>query len=238
MRFLTCVLLLTGLSSLAPRSFAAEAPREEAKASDCECRQVSIWGFSFSDDDDDDDDEKAKPKRIRAKREEPSRSIAEGLSRGTLKPFVELSGKVSNPGDESLHLSGFRVGLSESGENELALAYYRSPDEVKFRTGTNYNIRYGGLVFGHMPDVDRITEGYFRLLVGTGQVEVKTLDSSRTSRLLFVLEPEIGFGINVSSWMQVAAGVSYRYLNGLQVLGLSSEDLRGGTANLHVLFHF
>ncbi len=236
MRFLSCVFLLTGLSSLAPRSFAAEASREDAKVSNCDCRQVSIWGFSFTDDDADDND--VKPKRMRLKREEPSRSIAEGLSRGTLQPFVELSGKVSNPGDESLHLSGFRVGLSEGGENELALAYYRSPDLVKFRSGTDYSLRYGGLVFGHMPDVDRITEGYFRLLVGTGQVEVKTLDTSRTSRLLFVLEPEIGFGINISSWMQIAAGVSYRYLNGLQVLGLSSEDLRGGTANLHLLFHF
>jgi hypothetical protein len=170
-----------------------------------------------------------------AEGEARSGSISEGLARGSLSPFVELTGKYSNPGDETLRLHGIRFGLSEGGERQLALAYYRS-GSTKFDSNTSYELSYGGVVFGDPPEGDRITEGYFQMLVGTGQAKVETAEGSRTSRLLFVIEPEIGMGVNITPWMQIGAGVSYRYLNGLQVLGLGSEDLRGGTANLHLLF--
>lgn len=221
MRLLTCVFLLTGL--LSGSAFAVEKKPETKR---CSCSVFSIWGFHAVDDDDDDDEPM-----------ERSRSISEGLARGSLRPFLELTTKQSNPGDETLRLHGLRFGLTEGGQRQLALAYYRS-GETAFDAGTHYELSYGGIVFGGLPDADSITEGYFQMLVGTGQAKVKTPQDERTSRLLFVIEPEIGLGLNITPWMQLGAGVSYRYLNGLQVLGLGSEDLRGGTANLHLLFHF
>jgi hypothetical protein len=184
-----------------------------------------LHGTAFAADDDD-----KKEERVGR-----SGSISEGLARGSLKPFFELTHKQSNPGDETLRLNGFRFGLSEGGERQLALAYYRS-GSTQFDSGTSYELSYGGVVFGDPPEGDRITEGYFQMLVGTGQAKVETALGSRTSRLLFVIEPEIGVGVNITPWMQIGAGVSYRYLNGLQVMGLGSKDLRGGTANLHLLF--
>lgn len=176
-------------------------------------------------------DEKDKNERV-----DKSGSISEGLAKGSLRPFLELTTKQSNPGDETLRLNGFRLGLSEGGERQLALAFYRS-GSTQYDSGTSYELSYGGVVFGDPPRADRITEGYFQMLVGTGQAKVETAQGSRTSRLLFVIEPEVGIGVNLTPWMQVGAGVSYRYMNGLQVLGLGSEDLRGGTANLHLLLH-
>ncbi|WP_141735389.1 hypothetical protein [Oligoflexus tunisiensis] len=184
--------------------------------------------FALDDDDDDDDDKKEDRQDGRAG------SISEGLARGSLQPFFELTHKQSKPGDETLRLNGFRFGLSEGGERQLALAYYRS-GTTQYDSGTRYELSYGGGVFGDPPQGDRITECYFQMLVGTGQARVETVQDTRTSRLLFVIEPEIGLGVNITPWMQLGAGVSYRYLNGLQVLGLGSEDLRGGTANLHLL---
>lgn len=184
-----------------------------------------LHGTVFADDDD-----KKEDKRDDGR----SGSISEGLARGSLSPFLELTSKISNPGDDTLRLYGFRFGLSEGGERQLALAYYRS-GSTTFDPNTSYELSYGGVVFGDPPEGDRITEGYFQMLVGTGQAKVETLQGSRTSRLLFVIEPEVGVGVNITPWMQIGAGVSYRYLNGLQVLGLGSEDLRGGTANLHLL---
>ncbi|HYX33015.1 MAG TPA: hypothetical protein VE954_07855 [Oligoflexus sp.] len=191
---------------------------------------VLLWtgllsGSAFADDDD---------KKSRNAREDQAGSISEGLARGSLRPFLELTTKQSNPGDDTLRLHGFRLGLSEGGERQLALAFYRS-GSTRFDAGTSYELSYGGVVFGDPPQGDRITEGYFQMLVGTGQAKVETAQETRTSRLLFVLEPEIGIGVNITPWMQIGAGVSYRYLNGLQVLGLGSEELRGGTANLHLL---
>jgi len=174
-------------------------------------------------------DEKDKNERV-----DQSGSISEGLAKGSLRPFLELTTKQSNPGDETLRFNGFRLGLSEGGERQLALAFYRS-GSTQYDSGTSYELSYGGVVFGDPPRADRITEGYFQMLVGTGQAKVETAQGSRTSRLLFVIEPEVGIGVNITPWMQLGAGVSYRYMNGLQVLGLASEDLRGGTANLHLL---
>ncbi len=182
-------------------------------------------GTAFADDDD---------KIEEKKREGRSGSISEGLARGSLSPFLELTTKISNPGDDTLRLHGFRFGLSEGGERQLALAYYRS-GSTRFDSSTNYELSYGGVVFGDPPEGDQITEGYFQMLVGTGQAKVERGTESRTSRLLFVIEPEVGVGVNITPWMQVGAGVSYRYMNGLQVLGLGSEELRGDTANLHLL---
>jgi hypothetical protein len=178
-------------------------------------------GTAFADNDDKNDDGR-------------SGSISEGLARGTLSPFLELTSKVSNPGDDTLRLYGFRFGLSEGGERQLALAYYRS-GSTRFDSSVSYELSYGGVVFGDPPEGDRITEGYFQMLVGTGQAKVERGVESRSSRLLFVIEPEVGLGVNLTPWLQIGAGVSYRYLNGLQVMGLGSEDLRGGTANVHLL---
>jgi hypothetical protein len=164
-------------------------------------------------------------------------SLSGGLASGSLQPFVELTTKRSNPGDETLSLNGLRFGVSGGHDTQLALAYFRSGD-TKYDATTDYQLSYWGGVLGDLPDGDDLVEPYFQLLAGMGEVKVKTPQASRTSRPLFVLEPEMGLGVNITDWMQISAGVSYRYLNGLQLLGLGGQDLRGGTANLHVLFHF
>jgi hypothetical protein len=174
-------------------------------------------------------DEKEQHERV-----DQSGSISEGLAKGSLRAFLELTTKQSKPGDEALRLNGLRLGLSEGGERQLALAFYRS-GSTQYDSATSYELSYGGMVFGDPPRADSITEGYFQMLVGTGQAKVETAQGSRSSRLLFIIEPEVGIGVNITAFMQVGAGVSYRYMNGLQVLGLSSKDLRGATANLHLL---
>lgn len=219
MRLLPCVFVFAGLL----RSWTTAAA-DEVRERHCRCSIVSFWGLPVFDDDD----------------ERPghrSRSISEGLARGTLRPFLELTGKQSHAGEATLGLQGLRFGLSEAGERQFALAYYRS-GETTFDKNTKYQLAYGGLVFGGMPSGDSITEFYFQFLLGPGQVKVITPLDTQSSRLLFVMEPEIGLGINITPWLQLGLGVSYRYLNGLQVLGLSSEELRGATANAHLLLHF
>jgi hypothetical protein len=52
----------------------------------------------------------------------------------------------------------------------------------------------------------------------------------------FVVEPSFNLELNVASHFRVGFGVSYRYVNGLDIAGITEEDLTGVSANLNFKF--
>jgi hypothetical protein len=59
-----------------------------------------------------------------------------------------------------------------------------------------------------------------------------TLDPS----VFFVAEPEVKVHVNLTRWMRVGAGVSYRLTAGAASRGVGDDDLRGPSAGLELGF--
>ncbi|MFW7381499.1 MAG: hypothetical protein ACOH5I_22005 [Oligoflexus sp.] len=194
---------------------------------DCDCSRKTFFGITV------DCESRSKSGKYSAK----PRSITEGISGGQLSPYLELSIKEANPHGEALALRGLRLGFRELGGKSLGLAYYQSDDRIEYNPSTNYQIRYGGFVWGGMPEADGITQFYGSFLLGTGQAKVQTLSETKHTNMLLAIEPEFGLAVNLSSWMQFGIGLSYRYLSGSKVQDFRSENLRGWTANFHLRFH-
>lgn len=54
---------------------------------------------------------------------------------------------------------------------------------------------------------------------------------------LFVIEPAAHAEVNVTTWFRIAAGLSYRYVSGIDELqGVDNDDFRGLTGNLTFKF--
>lgn len=167
------------------------------------------------------------------------RSLVDAIVFGEYSLFVEFSRIFSHVSDEDLTLDGLRLGIHDAGDDVLSFAYYKARDKpTTTQGGTAYlvDFEYGGFVLNGIGDVDRITDIYFGCLVGAGRLTLETSTDRFHSPTLLVLEPEIGFNLQVSRWVQASLALTYRWVNGFEEQGISGRDLR--STNVAVRFRF
>lgn len=101
------------------------------------------------------------------------------------------------------------------------------------------DIGHGGIWFGGTYQPHQLIHLYASGRVGWGAVNVD-LDGPQPYRDLdkiFVLTPEIGVELNVTSWFRLAGTIGYRYVQGAdEELGYKDEDFSGGMIGLTARF--
>lgn len=115
------------------------------------------------------------------------------------------------------------------------------PDDPQIRNLNLYS-GYGGVIFGGTLLSRELVHLSFPVLFGAGSAEVsdKNFFSSQFSdtdftienSIFFVVEPAGQIEINMTDFFRIAAGVSYRYVTGSDLVNVSDEDLRGLTATI------
>lgn len=88
---------------------------------------------------------------------------------------------------------------------------------------------YGGLELGYMHDVSRLVHWSTHLLIGAGNVswEPPAASSDDEEARFFVAEPELQMVMNVTKFLRVGAGASYRIVTGPGLREVSGKDLSG-----------
>lgn len=105
-----------------------------------------------------------------------------------------------------------------------------------------YELGYGGIDLGFFFNPDKLINFYFHTLIGAGSVMYKLHNPNNYSDVdkyttnFFALEPEAEVVLNVTKWMKVSAGVSYRILGGFEFDGLKNTDFMFPAA--HLAFSF
>lgn len=103
-----------------------------------------------------------------------------------------------------------------------------------------YDIGYGGLVLEYIDSSHKLIHYTINALIGGGVLDYKKKDwemnYQNTGDVFFVFEPGFNVELNVSSFFRVGLGVSYRFVNGIELEGTSEQDLRGVAANLTLKF--
>lgn len=170
---------------------------------------------------------KCHPSNARDKR--PQRSVLDAITTGQYSLFVEASRIFSRFSDRNMSLDGLRLGMHQDGEQVISLAYYRNRDKPEVDAlGRRYaaSFEYGGLVLGGIGDVHDISDIYFGLLLGAGKLSLETDTNRYHSPSLLVLEPELGFNLQLSRWLQLSVALTYRWVSGFSEQSYQSRDLK------------
>jgi len=149
--------------------------------------------------------------------------------------------KVTNINGENAVMVGGRGGWIINHSFVLGGAGYGLVTDVKARVGESIHqyteMGYGGLEIEYIASSNDLLHLSMGLLVGGGGIGYKhedneNFDSSHKKNSFFVLEPSVYANLNVTHSFRIAAGVSYRYVSGLNSVVSTNADLSGPSANL------
>ena len=122
---------------------------------------------------------------------------------------------------------------------------YGLANNVKAKTlgpnGERYlNFGYGGLELEYVSDSDRLLHFSFMTLIGGGGLgwrdENLRAGMSSDNETFFILEPAAAATLNVTKFFRISAGVSYRYISGIESSASTNSDLSGPSVVLTFRF--
>jgi hypothetical protein len=115
------------------------------------------------------------------------------------------------------------------------------PARVRGPYGERFvNMGYGGLELEYIPMSHRLVHLSFQTLVGAGGVDHRRMswrhdgDEEFNGDVFFIAEPGVNATLNVATFLRISAGMSYRYVKGLNYAGMSDSDISGPSAVLMV----
>jgi len=167
-----------------------------------------------------------------------------------------ISGKVESggfggPALKFTHLNG-EFGLFMGGRGgwiinhsfSLGGGWYFLSNEVKANPPNedlDLRMNYGGLILEYIFQPQKITHFSVSVLFGVGGVSLYDRSGGNgvpedNSTSYFVAEPGFSFIVNVANNFRIDLGASYRYINGVDLVGINEENLRGISANLTLKF--
>ncbi len=105
-----------------------------------------------------------------------------------------------------------------------------------------FEMGYGGLVFEYVDKSHKMVHYTIKTLIGAGELVYNYKMSEgnwpfdHTNDSFFIIEPDINMELNVSTHFRAGLGVGYRYISGVQLEGITDEELSGLCANLTLKF--
>lgn len=135
---------------------------------------------------------------------------------------------------------GLLTNVRATAQAEQAYSPYDEPLYVEFG--------YGGLMIEYTLAPHKLVHVNAQVLIGAGGVNYREdwhdnwLDDNHGRRYgrteaLFVAEPAVNVELNLTEWMRLSAGASYRFVNGVEgLIGLENNDLSGPSGQLALKF--
>lgn len=147
--------------------------------------------------------------------------------------------KMSTINDEDAQLLGFRGGwiLNFEGRHSLVLGagVYGVMNDIDARGVTldgkpvALGMDYAGLELGYRHRTFQLIHFSVQSLIGAGGVDYRDVgdafEEEESGDGFFVVEPGVSMTLNVVKFARISGGVSYRYVNGVSLLGTTNEDL-------------
>jgi len=131
--------------------------------------------------------------------------------------------KISEIGDQSAIFIGGRGGWIINHALVIGAGGYGMVSEVNTAANTVVEMGYGGLEVGGILGSNSLLHIAGQVLIGGGGVTEHDQDifdpepEEWETYPFFVLEPGVDLELNVTSFMRLTGGVSYRYISGLDL---------------------
>jgi hypothetical protein len=129
--------------------------------------------------------------------------------------------------DHKFVIGGGGYGLA----NKVAADWYDVKTYVGEPGSYILNFGYGGLLLAFISQSDELVHFEVFSIIGGGGVDYGLDDyiehESATSDAIFVAEPGANVILNVTPFFRIGLGVTYRYVSGVDLVGLTNGDLSG-----------
>lgn len=113
------------------------------------------------------------------------------------------------------------VGVGSERTNEV-----NNPE-----SGPDFKFERQGLIIDFTPLSRKVIHPRVNFWIGSGELEV----NERTDDI-FVVQPGVGFELNVFQWCKVGAEGGYRFVTRVDTIGLENEDLSTPFFNVRLRF--
>ncbi|MBN1464289.1 hypothetical protein JXA02_00915 [candidate division KSB1 bacterium] len=129
--------------------------------------------------------------------------------------------------DHTFVIGGGGYGLS----SRVAADWYDAATDASVPGSYILSFGYGGLLLEYINRSNELVHFEIFSLIGGGGVDYVLDDhlehDDAMSDGLFVVEPGANLIVNVSPFFRIGFGISYRYVSGVDIIGLTDSDLSG-----------
>ena len=113
--------------------------------------------------------------------------------------------------------------------------------EIGLGTILYLDMGYGGLELEYVVNSPKLIHLSFHTLIGAGSIGYRERDDhfewdDDSDDIFFVAEPGANLMLNVTEFFRIGLGFSYRFINGVDLEGLSDSGLDGVSTNLTLKF--
>jgi len=160
-----------------------------------------------------------------------------GVFGGSLIKYTKLN-------NEDALIVGARGGWTFNSIFTIGIGAYGLANDIPINAAqpdTNFvNFGYGGIVIEFVGMSDNVIHWQVGGLIGTGAVSTRNGNNTGRNDIIFILEPGADAVLNITSTIRFAAGLSYRFVSGVDPDNfndyLKNDDLSNLTASLTLLF--
>jgi len=104
----------------------------------------------------------------------------------------------------------------------------------------NMNVQYGGVILEYNAFPNRLIHFSANTMIGAGEVNYRYIDNYYDDRYgsdkFSVVEPGLNLELNVVKFFHIGFGVSYRFVDGIELKGLRNNNMSGISANVILKF--
>lgn len=116
-----------------------------------------------------------------------------------------------------------------------------APSEYETENDLFLELGYGGLYLEYINDSNNLVHFTVHTLIGAGGLTFSERrfsdhDWEYQKDSFFVFEPGVNVMVNITEFFRVGLGATYRYVDGIELSGLSGNDLSGPTAMINFRF--
>jgi hypothetical protein len=154
-------------------------------------------------------------------------------------PFVRF-GQID---DQLAVYPGLRVGALLGSSFGIGLSAGLLANEIGLDSipGKDLALKYGGLEVEVIVGANRIVHPSLRILGGAGLLEAGPLDRPEgdplaDSEKILIVEPGAELTLNLSTFIRLAFGGSYRWVRGVDSPDITNEDLSGWLGSVAIAF--
>ena len=171
--------------------------------------------------------------------------------------FGAFDMKLSKILDQTSFWVGLSGGVTLNHRFIIGLGGYGLTSEIKYlspETGQTLDLTggYGGMLLGFTVAHQEVVHLTFPVLVGAGGLDatndVTFIPDSNPDLIIppngfrvdasnfFVVEPGVLIELNLTTWFRLAVGGQYRFVQGINLKGVSDKDLRSWVATWSLKF--
>ena len=137
--------------------------------------------------------------------------------------------------DDFAYVRGGTFGFEFANTVAIGWSGTRFKDQVNIEgVAQNFKLDYSNFMLNVTPNSFKVIHPIIGAQIGGGKLK---LDDGQSERV-FIIQPSLGFEVNVFKWLRIAAEGGYRFVSDVDTIGIDNVDVSSPFAQINLKFGF